>query len=382
MSLQQPTSSDITVDTLSRSNMLVRASNFMARTLFNQPSFGAFVEPFIQLAYKNWQVDGIRSKVIVNRQESGQVFTLVLKPESRLPTFKAGQYVSLTLNHNGSRHIRTFSISSSPEDYSRHKTIELSIRIQENGAITPWMAKHLIPGTRIHISPPAGEFVMPDSIQPLLMIAGGTGITPLRSMLRSITQKNDKRLVTLLYFGHDHLFKDELETIVHEHSNIEIHFVDTRRDGHINEAVIEKLCPDFQIRQAMICGPHPLIKASRDLLTSKGLDESDIHFEYFGAAPIEDLPFEHGGDDSLPTVNFSQSNTLVRHQSKKSLLEVAEDAGLKPVHGCRRGVCHQCVCQKESGVVYNTLTQQYSDTGPETIQLCISVPVTPTSITL
>jgi len=380
MSLQQPASPDMAAD--SRSNLLVRASNFMAKTLFNQPSFGAFVEPFVQLAYKNWQVDGIRCKVMENRQESSHVFTLSLKPESRLPNFQAGQHVNLTLNHNGSRHIRTFSISSSPQDYARNKTIELSIRIQENGLITPWMAKHLMPGARIHMSPPAGSFVIPNSIQPLVMIAGGTGITPIRSMLRSMVQDHNQRLVTLIYFGHDHLFKDELNSIATEHPNIEIHFVDTRTQGHLDEPLINRLCPDYQIRQAMICGPHSLIKASRDLLTSKGVETSDIHFEYFGAAPIEDLPFEHGDDGSLPTVKFSQSNTLVRHQSKKSLLEVAENAGLKPLHGCRRGVCHQCVCQKESGVVYNTLTQQYSDTGPESIQLCVSVPVTPTSITL
>ena len=62
-------------------------------------------------------------------------------------------------------------------------------------------------------------------------------------------------------------------------------------------------------------------------------------------------------------------------QASHSLLELAEQNGLKPLAGCRVGVCHQCKCTKKSGVVLNTLTGQYSDTGREDIQLCVSVPV-------
>ncbi|WP_156499396.1 2Fe-2S iron-sulfur cluster-binding protein, partial [Oleiphilus sp. HI0061] len=60
---------------------------------------------------------------------------------------------------------------------------------------------------------------------------------------------------------------------------------------------------------------------------------------------------------------------------KATLLEISENQGLKPVAGCRMGVCHQCICKKKTGRVFNTRTQQYSDTGEEEIQLCVSVPV-------
>ena len=60
---------------------------------------------------------------------------------------------------------------------------------------------------------------------------------------------------------------------------------------------------------------------------------------------------------------------------KKTLLELAEEEGLTPVSGCRQGICHQCICKKKQGRVYNTKTQEYSDSGPEEIQLCLSVPV-------
>ena len=77
--------------------------------------------------------------------------------------------------------------------------------------------------------------------------------------------------------------------------------------------------------------------------------------------------------DTLVAFKRSAINADVAAQPAQTLLDVAEQAGLKPVSGCRIGVCHQCICKKESGVVFNTKTGTYSDTGSEDIQLCISV---------
>lgn len=354
----------------------------MAQTLFNQPSFSAFIEPFMQLAYPNWQTHGVRCRVLSNQQENPQVFTLTLKPQAPSFQFEAGQYVDVYLNKNGSRHLRTFSISSSPEDYQQQGTLQLTIRIQADGALTPWMATQLQPGHVIYLGEPAGQFVLPKGIQPVLMIAGGSGITPFRSMLRSLSQRGESRSVCLIYFAREPLFEKELVTLYAEHPNLDIHFVNPQQQGHLTSALLKSLCPDFQIRQAMICGPHSLIKASRALLNEQGVDSADIHYEYFGAEPIENISLPQTDGVTLPAVRFSASDTTAQYQPNKSLLEIAEDAGLKPLHGCRRGVCHQCVCKKESGVVYNTIIQQHSDTGPEHIQLCVSVPVTATSIQL
>ncbi|WP_179952289.1 2Fe-2S iron-sulfur cluster-binding protein [Marinicella rhabdoformis] len=73
------------------------------------------------------------------------------------------------------------------------------------------------------------------------------------------------------------------------------------------------------------------------------------------------------------TRSKSQVNTAATEQ--KTLLELAEESDTNPVSGCRMGVCQQCVCRKQQGMVYNTLTESYSDTGAEDIQLCISVAV-------
>jgi ferredoxin len=96
-----------------------------------------------------------------------------------------------------------------------------------------------------------------------------------------------------------------------------------------------------------------------------------VLFEYFGAPPIEIDAAEQG------VVSFTRSGVVSAQPEgeQKTLLEQAEAKGLNPVSGCRIGVCHQCICQKQSGVVVNTRTGETSDTGPGEVQLCVSVPV-------
>ena len=112
-----------------------------------------------------------------------------------------------------------------------------------------------------------------------------------------------------------------------------------------------------------------MIQQARKVLADAGIEKEQINFEFFGAAPIEMENSEQG------VVSFQASEKTVISDKEKTLtlLEQAEEQGITPVSGCRIGVCHQCICKKKSGVVFNTRTQEYSDTGSEEIQLCISV---------
>jgi len=114
-----------------------------------------------------------------------------------------------------------------------------------------------------------------------------------------------------------------------------------------------------------------MIQEARKVLNNLGVVKDNIHFEFFGAAPVELK------DNTQGAVHFQTSDKVwVNGEGPQgNLLEQAEELGLKPVSGCRIGVCHQCICKKQSGVVYNSKTKTYSDTGQEEIQLCVSVPV-------
>src|SRR5690554_7355577 len=103
-------------------------------------SIKAYFEPFLQLVWPMWRADGFRTKVIEVRPELAGVYTLVLKPSKRWQCFKAGQHIEIVVEHQGARVNRFFSISSSPAYFQQTGLIEISIRVQEKGRITPWLA--------------------------------------------------------------------------------------------------------------------------------------------------------------------------------------------------------------------------------------------------
>lgn len=359
---------------------------WFSQALTQHKSFSAYLQPLIQIFVPNWSTDAYRAQVVDIRDEMFDMYTLVLKPQSGLidtqwPTFKAGQFIELMVEKDGMRTLRCFSISSSPKYYSKTGLIELSIRIQLQGRITPWIRDSLMPGDVVNLSEAQGDFVLNNTSTPLLFIAGGSGITPFRSMLQqqAMSPQSEELDIHLLYYSRNSeqvAFQQELEQLQIDYPNITIIFIDSEQHGFISGDHIQNFCPDFLQRTSYICGPSPMIQQARNVLDELGLSKENIHFEFFGAAPIESDSFiNNSNKEQTSTVHFHASNlvSISDKNTPSTLLEQAEAQGLTPVSGCRIGVCHQCICKKKSGVVFNTRTQEYSDTGSEEIQLCISV---------
>ena len=382
------------MNALTQSSLAQKGWSWFSQALTQHSSFSGYLQPLIQVLVPQWTTDAYRAQVIEIRDEMADMYTLVLKPQTGLidrqwPEFIAGQFIELMVEKDGARTLRCFSISSSPAYYQKTGLIELSIRIQQQGRITPWIRQQLKPGSLVNISQAQGDFILPETMlysrkaEKLLLIAGGSGITPFRSMLqqqtmqqlamnKSMGESSPQLDIHLLYYSRDDqqvAFQQELEQLQQDYKSLTISFVDSEKEGFICAEHLQAYCSDYLERTAFICGPSPMIQQARKVLAEFEVASDKINFEFFGAAPIEIENSEQG------VVLFQASEkTLVSEKDKtNTLLEQAEEMGIKPVSGCRIGVCHQCICKKKSGVVFNTRTQEYSDTGSEEIQLCISV---------
>lgn len=354
-------------------------ARWISQALFQHDHPAGYFQPFIQLLFPQWSTDHYRAQIREVRKENDRTFSLVLKPGSTFADhvwegFRAGQCIELFIPHEGALLSRFFSISSSPALFKQSGLIELTIRIQEDGRLTPWMAEHLKAGKWLNLSAATGQFVIPQSEEPLLMIAGGSGITPFRSMLSDLSASASGRPVTLMYYSRhedDVLFRDEFAELAQQHDNITIHIISSDEHGQICAEHLSEYCPDFKDRRIFLCGPAAMTEHTAELLLASGVAAEKTEREYFHAVPLE-APV--GGEQRIV---FSRSDIVAdtSETQASSLLEMAEEAGLKPLSGCRLGVCHQCICKKSSGVVMNTRTGVYSDNGQEEIQLCISAPV-------
>ena len=368
------------MDQIAQPGKLTQAWTWFSQAIVQHDSFAGYFQPFIQLLLPHWSTDAFRAEVMEVRNELSDMYTLVLKPaptllDKRWPDFLPGQYLELMVEKDGARTLRCFSISSSPDYFKRTGLIELSIRVQAKGRITPWLKESLHQGSIVNISAAQGDFLLDESLrqQPLLLVAGGSGITPFRSMLQQLARKQDQQAdIQLMYYSRnaDHIaFESELQSIARQLPNLTIHHIDSEQNGFISAEHIQEYCSDYKQRTTMICGPAPMIKLARQSCDQLNMPAEQVLFEYFGAPPVEIEAGEEG------IVSFQVSGIHSAHAENKTLLEQAEENGLNPVSGCRIGVCHQCICQKQSGVVINTRTGERSDTGPGEVQLCVSVPV-------
>ena len=204
-----------------------------------------------------------------------------------------------------------------------------------------------------------GEFIIEDRQRPILMIAGGSGITPFRSFMTTQGDLYPHPKAQLMYYASqdgDHLFADELLSI--ESKSITSKLISTQKQGRFAKRHLKQYCPDFLDHDIYICGPNAMIEHVKFQLSELGVKEEHIFIEHFGPAPADLSNVEAGG-----TVHFLNTQKQIDSDKSDTLLALAEDNNISAEAGCRMGVCHKCKCKKKSGVVYNTLTQSYSDTG-------------------
>lgn len=363
-----------------------RSISWLTESLTQEQKLSHYLEPLMQWLQPGWSSDSFRAAVLTLRHESDDVYSLVIRPHQRAfrqnwVGFQAGQHIELSAEKDGVRCTRTFSISSSPDYFTKTGLIELTIRVQEQGQLTPWFRDYFKQGGVANISDARGDFILSgaDEQRPLLMIAGGSGITPFRSMLQQLKAGGSQRPVHLMYYARDaeqFLFLQEFQRLEKELDHFRLTLIDSSAAGFIQPEHLQQagINPAESGLQIMICGPTAMIKAARQVVIAEGAYSDQVISEYFGAAPLEQLDVAQG--EQLVSCLSSEQQFISRADHSQTLLDLAEQAAIKPVSGCRVGVCHQCICKKQSGVVYNTKTERYSDTGAEEIQLCISVAVT------
>ncbi len=229
----------------------------------------------------------------------------------------------------------------------------------------------------VGLSAADGDFVLPASRPDrLLLISGGSGITPLISILRTLSDEGHAGAVTFVHYAptrDDVIYGRELGEIAARHPNVRVVHAYTRASGgaltgHLSREHLRAVAPDAARAEAYVCGPPGLIESARRIWAEDGIERL-LHIESF-LPPSLALP----SDRAEGSVSFARARER-RPNNGRSLLEQAEQAGLGPQFGCRMGICHTCTCRKTAGSVRNLVTGEVSGAEEEDIQICVSVPV-------
>ncbi|HSN83274.1 MAG TPA: ferredoxin reductase [Polyangiales bacterium] len=315
----------------------------------------------------------IRARVVEVIAETADTKTFMLRPNAAWRAHRAGQYTSIEVEIDGVRARRCYSISSAPGD----ALVSITVKRMPGGRVSTWLHEHVRTGHIVRLGAPAGDFVLPATTpDKLLLLSGGSGITPVMSMLRDLAARDALHDVVFVHHARsrpDVIFRNELTELAARHRGLRLHLClddDVSAPRGFDETRFAELVPDFAERSTFLCGPGPLMDRVGRLWERVGASDL-LERERF--TPALRLVSPVASPNGVQ-VRLARSERNVVAEGEGSLLEQLERAGERPVHGCRIGICHTCKCRKQSGTVQNLVTGEVSGEPDQEIQLCISVP--------
>jgi ferredoxin-NADP reductase len=334
------------------------------------------VDRYVELVRPSWSSTRVRAKVTRVERTTPRSVTLTLRPNGNWTGFQAGQHTQLTVEIDGVQHTRCYSMTNAAT--AGDGLIELSITAHPEGRVSQYLRRAARKGQTVGLTTAQGTFTLP-AAEPdhLLLISGGSGITPVISMLRTRCALGWDKPVTFLHYAlteADMLYRDELAETARHAPNVRLVRVFTDQpgtgdlDGFLTAGQLDAAAPGWAGAEAFVCGPAPLMDAARTIFGARGRGDH-LHTEAFTLAQ-----FAAEAGSVRGTVRFGASEIGVDSDGRPLLFQ-AEAAGLTPLSGCRMGICHTCTRRLCAGVVRDAVTGELTDGPDVNIRICVSVPV-------
>jgi ferredoxin-NADP reductase len=312
-----------------------------------------------------------RAEVVAVARGAADSATLTLRANRAWQGFRAGQFVRVAVEIDGVRHQRCYSPASAE---GAGPTLEITVKRHPEGLVSNFLVERAAPGLVLGLSQADGDFHLPDPRpDSVLLIGGGSGLTPLMAILRTLLAEGYERPLALLQYAPDRdgaLYREELQRLAAEHPNVQLARSYTRApgsgelDGHFSPLHLPQADPCFAEAETFACGPPALLAAVRGTWAN-GL-EHRLHVESFVPPSLVSV-----GEPGEGAIRFADSAVEVPNNGA-SLLEQAEAAGVPAQFGCRMGICHTCTCRKVAGTHKNLITGEVSSVPGEEIQPCVS----------
>ncbi|CAN7274036.1 phenylacetate-CoA oxygenase/reductase subunit PaaK [Variovorax sp. LjRoot290] len=287
--------------------------------------------------------------------------------------FTQGQYLTLRKEIDGQDLRRSYSICAGVDDGE----LRVGVRKVQGGTFSNWINSALQPGDTLQVMAPEGRFfvpIEPEAHRHHVGIAGGSGITPILSIMKTVLAREPFARFTLIYGNRSlksTMFKEEIEDLKNRYMTrvaLQHVFSDEHTDVPINMGVmnrekiaefLEGLVPAGQIDHVYICGPFQMNDEAEAALLAAGVPEERIHIERFGiaqpAGPVGAVVHEAQPGDAeqarITIVRDGLSREIPFAKGQPSILDAASSAGLEVPYSCTSGVCGTCRAKLLEGEV-------------------------------
>jgi ring-1,2-phenylacetyl-CoA epoxidase subunit PaaE len=341
----------------------------------------------------------LKVKAIVN--ETRDAISIVFEnPASGKVPYRSGQFLTLIASIQGKEIRRAYSLCSSP---FVDENLAVSVKRVDDGLMSNWLPDNLKPGSTLKVMEPMGQFTTEykkERKRHVIMFAGGSGITPMMSLIKSLLTQEPDSIVSLIYCNRNIdsiIFKDELtrlETKYEGRLHV-IHILDEAPmnwqgySGLLNHEMLSKLferIPNWgsDKQTYLMCGPEGMMKNVETLLDQQHIPKENIFKESFVSPTIakeqkkEAAPASSENKAREVTIRYDGQEYKVLVQPNRAILETALDAGIDLPYSCQSGLCTACRGKALSGKVKldeeEGLSQSERDEGY--VLTCVGHPLT------
>jgi ring-1,2-phenylacetyl-CoA epoxidase subunit PaaE len=283
--------------------------------------------------------------------------------------YKQGQYLTLKFNVKGEELRRSYSICSSPVDETE---LRVAVKKVKDGRVSTFINENVKVGDVVEVMPPMGNFyteINPNNKKHYVLFGGGSGITPMFSILKTVLRSEPSSRITLFYGNNDEssiIFKKQIEELAIKNSdrlNV-VHVLNTAPSGH-PEKLIGLMTKEKNIElindyvdksgdnEYFICGPGPMMENVVNALKDLKINQAQVHIEYF-TAPVsldEVKPSVNATAGASATIIIDGDEHTVVFEKNETVLEAALRIGLDAPYACQGGSCCTCRALLQDGKV-------------------------------
>lgn len=311
-----------------------------------------------------WSVQQALGKIVEKKQSAADTVSLKIKTNRHFKMGQAGQHHPVVVEVNGRRYERTYSLTQLDKQH-----ILLTVKKVEKGMVSQWLTDHIQIGDVIEFGQPYGDMLLPETDEPLILLAAGNGITPMYSLIQALLNSHqlNPQPVQLLYWVKkqaDVAFKKQFEQWSQQFPQFkfEVFYTqETPADERLNAEYLH-LIKNLEHSTVYACGPSGFVATAEQLFKTA----QQLKSEAFSLSPAK------SDDTGFVNVTLTKSNKVIAIPKGQAILVGLEQQNLKPEHGCRMGICNKCACNKVQGATQNLVNGQENAEPNNLLRICVN----------
>lgn len=321
---------------------------------------------WLQHIRPHWSLSRAFALVVGHRPVAADAVAIELKPNRHVQMCRPGQHMSVTVEVRGVLHKRYYSPT-----VLANGNLQITVKRIPGGKVSGWIHQALLPGKTVELGEPQGSFHQLDQTKPIMLLAAGSGITPMYSLLNDLLINTSDQPLELHYWAskrEQFCFREELIAWEQAHESFsfipyltqEPELLTGERGGRFDIHSFLAGGKDVSDYQVVACGPFGFVQSCAALEASVAAWHSETHQEP-----------QANNTSGMRTVTLVKSGRVVEVPANKTLLEGLEQAQVAVPFGCRRGICNTCSCRRLEGASEHLVSGNTSN-GDGVIQLCIN----------